>query len=265
MPDRVIAYRRPQLSAGQPDNLAGCQGCRAPLGFDFTFAFQPIVDLERCEIYAYEALVRGPEGQGAAHVLAQLTDDNRYRFDQECRRKSILLAKQLGMTSRLSINFLPNAVYQPELCLRTTIAAAEQTSFPLERIIFEVAESEHVMEPQRLLSIFRHYHERGFLTALDDFGAGYAGLGLLTQFQPQLLKLDMQLVRHADHDPVKQAVLEGLLLTAAKLGIEVIAEGVETAAEAHWFRAHGVHRMQGYYFARPGVESLPRFDNWGLD
>jgi EAL domain-containing protein (putative c-di-GMP-specific phosphodiesterase class I) len=242
-----------------------CKGCKDLLDFDFTFAFQPIVDVQQQSVFAYEALVRGPNKEGAAEILAKVNDNNRYRFDQECRKRSIMLAQRLGMTARISINFLPNAVYQPELCIRTTIAAAEAAGFPLEQIIFEVTEGEQIIEPEKLLSIFRYYRDRGFYTAIDDFGAGYAGLTLLTNFQPHLIKIDIHLVKDIDVNPVKQAVVKGILLTTQMLGVQVIAEGVETAAEARWFKNNGVVLMQGYYFARPGFESLPTVSNWNFD
>lgn len=242
----------------------GCAECKTDLDFEFTFAFQPIVDIEARQIYAYEALVRGPSGEGALDILARVNDENRYRFDQSCRIKSILLAKELGIECRISINFLPNSIYQPELCIRTTIAAAEIANFPLDKIIFEVTEGEQVRDPEKLLSIFRYYRDRGFTTAIDDFGAGYAGLGLLAEFQPSLIKIDIALVRDIDHNLAKQAIVTGTLVTTKMLGIEVIAEGIETAAEARWFKEHGVRLMQGYYFARPGFESLPGVTNWDL-
>lgn len=242
----------------------GCSVCKDPLGFDFTFAFQPIVDVSDNSIFAYEALVRGRNGEGAAHVLAQVNDSNRYRFDQGCRIRSIFLAQELGMKTRISINFLPNAVYQPELCIRTTIAAAEAANFPLDKIIFEVTESEQIREPDKLLSIFRYYRDRGFATAIDDFGSGYAGLGLLTDFQPHIIKIDIKLVRDIDTNLAKQAIVQGILVTCKMLQIQIIAEGIETAAEARWFKHNGIHLMQGFYFARPGFESLPTVTDWSL-
>ena len=242
----------------------GCTVCKDPLPFDFTFAFQPIVDVKAHSIFAYEALVRGRNGEGAETVLAQVNDTNRYRFDQGCRIRSIFLAQQLGMTTRISINFLPNAVYQPELCIRTTIAAAEAAKFPLDQIIFEVTESEQILEPGKLLSIFRYYRDRGFATAIDDFGAGYAGLGLLTDFQPHIIKIDIKLVRDIDTNFAKQAIVQGILLTCKMLNIQIIAEGIETAAEARWFLDNGIYLMQGFYFARPGFESLPTISDWSL-
>ena len=241
-----------------------CAECKTALDFDFTFAFQPIVDVEAKKIYAYEALVRGPNGEGALDILGRVNDTNRYRFDQSCRTKSIVLAKKLGMNCRISINFLPNAVYQPEQCIRATIAAAEAANFPLDKVIFEVAEGEQMRNPEKLMTIFQYYCDRGFATAIDDFGAGYAGLGLLAEFQPSLIKIDIALVRDIDSNLAKQAIVTGTLVTTRMLGIEVIAEGVETAAEARWFQENGIRLMQGYYFARPGFESLPVVSNWDL-
>lgn len=75
--------------------------------------------------------------------------------------------------------------------------------------------------------------------------------------QPQYLKLDMSLVRDCDSIPAKQALIEGTLLTMERLGVETIAEGVETEAEYAWCRAHGIRLFQGFLLARPGFECLP--------
>jgi EAL domain-containing protein (putative c-di-GMP-specific phosphodiesterase class I) len=116
------------------------------LGFRFSYAYQPIVDLATRQIYAHEALVRGPGGEPAPTVLSRVTDENRYRFDQACRVKAIKTAAQLALPSRLSINFMPNAIYRPELCIRATLAAATAHGFPIDRIIFETVEGERVSD-----------------------------------------------------------------------------------------------------------------------
>ena len=102
------------------------------------------MDVQTHQVFAHEALVRGPQGEGAASVLAQVNELNRYRFDQACRVKAIKGAKELGMTEHQSINFLPNAIYKPELCIRTTLEAARVNGFPLDCIIFEVTEGERI-------------------------------------------------------------------------------------------------------------------------
>jgi EAL domain-containing protein (putative c-di-GMP-specific phosphodiesterase class I) len=236
-----------------------CSGCslEAGLGFEFTMAFQPIVDLSRGDIYAYEALVRGLRNEPAGDILARVNSQNRYRFDQMCRVRAIELASALRMPARLSINFNPNAVYRPETCLRATLKIAAQLGFPHERIIFEITEGERIADHAHLREIVREYKRQGFRTAIDDFGAGYAGLHLLTEFQPDIIKLDMALIRNVDQDRVRQVIVRGVIHVCHELGISVIAEGVETREELLFLRDAGIQLFQGYYFARPGFEMLP--------
>ncbi|MGI4861908.1 MAG: EAL domain-containing protein [Janthinobacterium lividum] len=249
--------------AGQaPERPTRCGGCHtddaAPI--EMAFAFQPIVDLTSGAAYAHEALVRGPNGESAASVLSQVDDANRYRFDQRCRTTAIMQAAELGMESFLSINFMPNAVYQPAACIRSTFEAAEKYGFPLNRIIFETTEGENIISREHLVHIFRSYKSFGFQTAIDDFGAGYSGLTLLTDFQPDLIKLDMALLRDIDTDTVRQRIVTGVLAICGDLGIRVIAEGIETHGERDFLAQIGVTLMQGYLFAKPGFKTMPAID-----
>ena len=243
-------------SLTSPDNR--CEGCQKspPLGFDFSFAYQPIVDLRDRSIFAHEALVRGVNGEGAHTVLDQVDDSNRYRFDQRCRTLAITTAAQMGMQSHLSINFMPNAVYRPELCIRTTLEAARAQHFPLDRLIFETLESQHVDTSPHFPHILRESREFGFKTAIDDFGAGYSGLNLLANFQPDLIKLDMALIRDVDQDRVRQAIVRGIVTICAELGVTVIAEGIESAGERDFLSDCGIYLMQGYWFAKPAFKAL---------
>jgi EAL domain-containing protein (putative c-di-GMP-specific phosphodiesterase class I) len=244
-----------QLDGGVQD---GCPGCATTdrLGFQFDYAYQPIVDVAARSVFAHEALVRGPEGEVAMSVLSQVTPQNRYRFDQACRVKAIKNAAQLGMKERISINFLPNAVYKPEVCIRTTLEAARTHGFPTGSIIFEVTEGDRVEDGPWLATILREYKRLGFLTAIDDFGAGYAGLTLLADFVPDIIKLDMALVRGVEASKSRQAIARGMVRTCEELGIRVVAEGIETAAEHDFFLGEGVTLMQGYLFARPAFRAL---------
>ncbi|HEY0292810.1 MAG TPA: EAL domain-containing protein [Hansschlegelia sp.] len=239
---------------------AGCPGCRTPFVMDLTMAFQPIVDVSDGSVFAYEALVRGLDGSGAGAVISQVTEDNRFAFDQLCRRRAIEHAARLGVESKVSINFMPNAVYQPALCLGTTLAAARRHDFPIERIMFEITEGERIEDRPHLKAILTEYKRQGFITAIDDFGAGHSGLNLLAEFQPDVIKLDMGLVQGIATDQVRQAIVTAMVRLAGELGIALIAEGVETHAEFSTLKGAGVTLMQGYLFARPGFETLPAVD-----
>jgi EAL domain-containing protein (putative c-di-GMP-specific phosphodiesterase class I) len=219
-------------------------------------AFQPIVDLELGEIRAHEALVRGPTGSPARTVLDQVTDDNRYAFDQACRVKAIELAARLGLQTMLSINFLPNAVYDPHACIRKTLDAARRTGFPSNRIIFEIVEGEQIADDAHLLGIIREYRRQGFAVALDDFGAGYSGLARLAHLQPDIIKLDRVLVAGCEKSPVQQSIIAAAARLCRDIGVTLVVEGVETAAEVEVVRAAGIRFVQGFYFAPPAFERV---------
>ena len=233
-----------------------CKHCEGELPFAFTMAFQPIVNLSTARVEAYEALVRGPKGESALSVLSQVTNDLLYRFDQACRVKAIEMASQLGMQTDLSINLLPNAVYEPEACIQATLAISRQVGWPIERLIFEITETERVTDRQHLRSIINVYRSMGFKTALDDFGNGYANLDLLTDLTPDKLKIDRELVMNCAHDQRRQALLKALVSLAQQLDMQLIAEGVETHAVALWLAQAGIVRQQGFYYAKPKVNSL---------
>ncbi|NBD95903.1 MAG: EAL domain-containing protein [Gammaproteobacteria bacterium] len=244
------------------EQRAGCSICGNGVdpGFEISMAFQPIVNASSRSIFAHEALVRGAGGEPAGKVFERVNNRNRYSFDQACRIKAIEWAARLGMESQLSINFMPNAVYEPERCIQTTLEAARTHGFPTDRIVFEITEGERVDDPAHLDKIIRYYQSQGFLTAIDDFGAGYAGLSLLADFRTDLVKLDMGLVRDIDRNPSRQAVVRATLSACESLGIRAIAEGVETVAEFRTLREMDVELFQGYLLARPAFEALPEID-----
>jgi EAL domain-containing protein (putative c-di-GMP-specific phosphodiesterase class I) len=238
----------------------GCRECRDGTGFDleFSMAFQPIVNVSTGGIFAHEALVRGPAGQGAGTVLSKVEQANRYAFDQQCRVKAIELASRLYTLdddTKLSINFMPNAVYEPRACIRLTLATAMRCKFPLDRIIFEFTENEQ-LDTAHVLNILRTYRDMGFQTAIDDFGAGHAGLALLTQFQPDIVKLDMELIRGIDSDLVKRTIVKNTIRMLDDLGVTPLCEGIETSQELCVLRDLGVELMQGYLLAKPAFEAL---------
>jgi len=223
-------------------------------------AFQPIVDADTETVFAYEALVRGPEGQSAQSVLSQVDSANLYAFDQRCRVRAIETSVKAGLldtSARLSINFLPNAVYSPAACIQLTLKTAGAVGMPTDRLIFEFTENEEMLDPAHVANIIATYQKMGFGTALDDFGAGHAGLNLLARFQPDIIKLDMELIRDIDTSSPRRIIVEGMVRMCAALGIQVIAEGVETLGEYDALRALGVRYIQGYLLSKPAFEALP--------
>lgn len=239
-----------------------CTGCRDGTDFDIPFdmAFQPIVDTATGKPFAFEALVRGTDGSGAYGVLSQVNDQNRYAFDQACRVKAIESAMSAGLMetdAHLSINFLPNAVYSPIACIQLTLQTARKVGMPLDRLIFEFTENEQMASPDHVATIIDSYKQIGFKVAIDDFGAGHSGLDRFARFAPDEVKLDMELVRDIGSDPRRQAIVRAVAGLCAELNTLLIAEGIETAAEAATLRGLGVRYHQGYWYARPALGTLP--------
>ncbi len=231
--------------------------------FAFSMAFQPIVDAETRTICAYEALARGPQGEPAFQVLSRVTEENRYAFDQSCRVKAIALASRLGVAQRgsmLSVNFMPGAVYSPAACIQQTLKAARENNFPLASLIFEITEDEKVHETNHLQRIVDEYKKHGFRVALDDFGAGFSGLDLLSELEVDKIKIDARLIRGIDQRPKAAAIVRSVVSLCGELGISVVGECVETLEEYRLLRSTGISLMQGYLFAKPMFEALPEVE-----
>ncbi|TVQ74238.1 MAG: EAL domain-containing protein [Chromatiaceae bacterium] len=226
----------------------------------FIFHFQPIVHCQDPgHIFAHESLVRGylsdedrtlifPDrlfGQARASQMM-------FQLDRAARINAIRQAVGHGFDGRVFINFNPTTIYDPTYCLKTTLNEVERLGADANRLVFEVVESEEVSDSGHLRRIVDFYRSAGFQVALDDLGAGYASLNLLSELRPDYVKFDRALVSQVDQDIFKQKVLAKLIEMAHDLGIMTIAEGVEEKAEWQWLKAHAVDYVQGYLFARPG-------------
>ena len=209
-------------------------------------------------IDGYEALVRGPSGEGAMHVLSLLTPDTLYAFDQASRVLAIELAARNGLDRRLNINFQPNAVYSPAACIQLTLKAARRVGFPLDLLTFEIVEGEFLSEPAHLRNIIAEYQKHGFKVALDDFATGYSGLARLVELKPDIIKIDRVLVQDCDRDRARLAIIAGIIRIADEIGVKLVVEGVERSGEVTALREAGARYMQGFYFARPAFETFVR-------
>ena len=222
----------------------------------FTFAFQPIVDANVREVFSHEALIRGPSNEPAYRILGQVPADRLLEFDQKARIEAIGLAVRLGIVSRLNLNFMPQSLHSRASIL-TTLEAADRFHLPIDRLVLEVTEGAVIDDQAQFAEVINEYRGLGLKVAIDDFGAGYSGLNLLTDFQPDQIKLDMKLVRGIEHHGPRQAIVHAIDQVCRDLGIDVIAEGVETVEEYAWLANAGIRLFKGYLFAKPAFESFP--------
>jgi len=223
----------------------------------FSFAFQPVIDVVDRKVVSYEALVRGLSGESAHQMLTRNSAEELARFDRECRVVAIQTAARLGLTSHLNLNFLPTTIYSSSEVILSTVQAAEKNEIPLDSIVLEISEVELIGDQTGFALLINEYKSLGINISIDDFGKGYSGLSLLADFQPDQIKLDMNLVRRIEARGARQAIVRALAVACGDLGVDIVVEGVETIDEYVWFRDEGFRWFQGYLFARPAFEKFP--------
>jgi EAL domain-containing protein (putative c-di-GMP-specific phosphodiesterase class I) len=221
-----------------------------------SFAFQPIADITNRSVFAYEALTRGTKGESAASVFGAVPPEELHAFDHAARMAAVKLAARLRLKDKISLNVMPGCIESMPDSLDLLVECAIQSGLSPGQLMLEITEGEAVQRPQEFSKLLDRYRAQGVRLAIDDFGAGYSGLNLLAYFQPDLIKLDMHLVRDIDRAGPRQAIARAVLQVCDDLGIEVIAEGVETIGEYSWFRRVGVRLFQGYLLGRPAFEAL---------
>jgi len=242
---------------------SSCAECREgkPFPLPTRAAFHPILDLQEERVFAYEALIRGIDGQSAAFVLERVGEDEVHSFDQACRMTAIRDAAAAGIAAtgaKLSINFMPKAVRNPRGCIQQTLKAAADAGLSPDRLVFEFTENERY-DLAHIRAIVACYRELGFQVAIDDFSTGHAGLCQLAALQTDMVKLDMELIRGLDRDQRRRAIVESLVQLIRRLGTEAIAEGVETEEELEVLRLLGVRFVQGFLFGKPALGTLPSY------
>lgn len=220
---------------------------------------QPIVSLADGSTYGYESLLRGRVGDrelsGGEIVAAAQAHGAIFTLDLVGRT----VALEMGMPKLvddevLFVNFTPTAIYDPAVCLRTTWAIARRHGVPLERICFEVVETEEYPDLSFLRRILDEYRSHGAMVALDDLGAGHSSLTYLDALRPDVVKLDRALISGIDSDPSRQRLVGALIDYAHELDSRVVAEGIETEAELAIVAELGADLGQGWYLGRPAAE-----------
>ena len=225
---------------------------------DCHFAFQPIVDPFARRITSFEALIRTPNGGTPAEYFSAFEGDAVYFADIQSKRYAFRAAKALGIGEhRLSINLLPMSLVTVPNAVAFLIEEIRASGLVPEQIIVEVTENEIIPRTDAFAAEVRKLKAAGISLALDDFGAGFAGLSLLSKFQPDKIKIDRKIISNVHKSGPKQAIMHALIKCCASLEISVIAEGVEQAEEWMWLEAAGISQFQGYLFARPQINGFP--------
>ncbi|MCX8083674.1 MAG: EAL domain-containing protein [Calditerrivibrio sp.] len=218
--------------------------------------FQPIFDIRSNTVYAYECLSRGRKIDGSIMPPNIMFESARkteliFNLDRLCRISALKNAKSKGLDANIFINFTPTSIYNPEYCLKDTIEAAVNLGYNFEKIVFEVVESERVENIEHLKSIFDFYKGMGFRVALDDVGSGYSSLNMLAKLKPDIIKIDMELIRNIHLDTAKKAIVNSLVLISHEIKALTLAEGIESEDELKVIRDLNIDLAQGYFLGKP--------------
>ncbi|MDQ7835835.1 MAG: bifunctional diguanylate cyclase/phosphodiesterase [Humidesulfovibrio sp.] len=223
--------------------------------------FQPIADFATGTILAWEALTRGPEGttfQSPAMLFDFAEQSGKlFALERLCREKAISTCGSIGPGQKLFLNIHPKTMADPEFTHGMTLELLQAAGLTPQNIVFEITERHSITEFALFHRTLDHYRSQGYLVAVDDAGAGYSGLTSIAQIRPEFIKIDMSLIQGIDKDPVKRALIETFVTFADKIGSKIIAEGIESQAQAACLVDIGVHYGQGYYLARPDAPKPP--------
>ena len=207
--------------------------------------FQPIVSLRDGSVLGYEALSRGPAGTmlESPDMLFQVAEEIHeiWELERLCRTKALCALQNAQISTMLFLNVNPNVIEDAKFQKGFTREYLKQFGMDPDHIIFEITERTAFTNMAEFMEAIRYYKGQAYKIAIDDAGAGYSGLNLISDVWPHFLKLDMQLIRNIDQNTVKQALVRSMQEFAKITGTNLVAEGIETRAELETLIHIGVH------------------------
>lgn len=258
---RAVGYHKVALTKRAALELVGTRGAEAGdrAGLEATFrraldglwmAYQPIVHADESGVYGYEALMRSSE-PALPHPGAILDAAERLgalcALGQKVRDEAAKPMADEPARGALFVNLHTLDLRDEALYSRTA-----PLSVLAGRVVLEITERASLIEIPDARERVERLRALGFRIAIDDLGAGYAGLTSFTHFDPEIVKLDMSLIRGISEDGKKQKLVRSMTSLCKDLGMLVVAEGIETKAERDMVVSLGCDLLQGYLFARPG-------------
>lgn len=221
------------------------------------FALQPIVEPSEGKISSLEALIRSNDGGSPEHFFKTLDQDKIYEVDLQTKKYAFALAEKLGIGShKIAVNLLPMSLVNVPGAVEFLVEQISLHGLQPEQVVIEVTENEMISGFNKFNSAIKRLRGEGIGLAIDDFGSGYAGLSLLTRFQPDKIKIDREIVSNIHLSGAKQAIVRSIVSCCTDLEITLVAEGIEKLEEWCWLESAGIRRFQGFLFARPQVNGV---------
>ncbi|MCH4292863.1 EAL and GGDEF domain-containing protein [Shewanella sp. 3B26] len=220
--------------------------------------FQPIFNISVGKVHGFEALSRGPAHSPLfAPVPLFKTAEHEGRLSELetlCRQIAACRFAERKLPGKLFINISPKALLDPDHPRGKTLAMLQQLGIPPSQVVIELSEQHPADDIDLLKACLLHYRNQGFLTAIDDLGAGYSGLRLWSELAPDYVKIDRHFIHDIDKHPVKQEFVRSIVELCQSLTCKVIAEGIETEAELQVLRQLGITYCQGFLLGLPALQ-----------
>ncbi|MDP3305166.1 MAG: GGDEF domain-containing protein [Erysipelotrichaceae bacterium] len=219
--------------------------------------FQPIVSLETGVVFGYEALSRSTSSNKLNIedlFKTALQEDRLWELEKLCRTKALQNAALQRISSVLFINVDVNIIHDLKFQSGFTVERLKEYGISPENVIIELTEKSAIQDINGFITSVKHYKRQGFKIAIDDFGSGYSGLNRVCELSPEFLKIDMNLIRNINTDPIKCSAVSSTVEFCRQAGIRVIAEGIESLEELKTVIRLGVEFGQGYFISRPHSE-----------
>ena len=217
--------------------------------------YQPIVSLINGKVFGYEALSRISDNSLKMNIeqMFKTADETNRAWELEtlCRTKALESAVTMDRDKKLFLNVNPNVIHDNGFKDGFTKSHLEKYGLDFRNVIFEITERVAVMDSNAFLAAISHYKNQNYGIAIDDVGAGYSALSIISDVKPNLMKLDMSLVRNIDKDKTKQLLCKALVDFGKSAGIQLIAEGIETEEELETLIKLNVDLGQGYFLGIP--------------
>ncbi|MCY9801691.1 diguanylate phosphodiesterase [Citrobacter braakii] len=229
-----------------------------PSDTDFSFAFQPIIDPMSQRVIALEALIRGKDGETPATYFDKFKPEDVYTADLQSKKTAFAMASALGLNHKmLSVNLLPMTLVNRPDAVSFLINEIAAHGLVPEQIIVEFTESEVISRFDTFAQAVKSLKAAGICVAIDHFGAGFAGLQLLSRFQPDRIKISRELITDVHKSGPRQAIIQAIIKCCASLEIMISAVGVEKPEEWMWLESAGIEIFQGNLFARACLNGTP--------
>ncbi|MFF2888476.1 EAL domain-containing protein [Paenibacillus sp. NPDC057967] len=219
--------------------------------------YQPIVSLaEGADIFGYEALTRLHDNsvfRGPMELFRFAGEEGAvYSLDRIARERAIDGCLKLAPNQKLFINVMAQIMEDPSFSPGRTLSFLERQHLQPNQVVFEITERSSIEDYPAVKKALQHYRNQGYQIAIDDVGAGYSSLQSIVELRPDYLKVDRSIIHHIHQDDVKAHILHTLQEVGAKLGVPLIAEGIEQEEELAALARMGIPYAQGYHLGRPG-------------